>query len=125
MRVARLRPEIYSLAVLTLGSTLCILAGLSVFYLNQADYNQEWLLLAGAVVTVGMHDALRLDRLGLRFRLNDAFTFTLALFYGAFPAALTAAVSAILIGWQTKQKRWNLYLPPAAAALSITSPRRS
>ena len=64
MRVARLRPEIYSLAVLTLGSTLCILAGLSVFYLNQADYNQEWLLLAGAVVIAAVsRPALSIHRL--------------------------------------------------------------
>src|SRR5262245_41899804 len=53
---------------------------------------QEWLLLAGAALVVGPCDAIKLEKLNMRFRLGDAFILIIALQYSVLPAVVAAAL---------------------------------
>src|SRR5262249_35582163 len=67
-------------------------------------------------------DAIKLNYLRMRFRLGDAFVIVIALYYGALPATLTAAILGCIVSlrdFKEDKRRINLLLVPAASASAI------
>ena len=80
---------------------------------------QEWLLLAGAALVVGPYDAVKLERLNMRFRLGDAFIVIIALLYGVLPAVFAAALVSSVVAFREDKRLFSLLLMPSASVVAI------
>src|SRR5882724_143899 len=120
MSRSKIKLKAIVVSVAAIGYALWLYAGIRLLAFPTAPRGsyQEWLLLAGAALVVGPYDAVKLERLKMRFRLGDAFIVIIALIYGVLPAVFAAALVSSVTAFREEKRRFSLMLMPSASVLA-------